>query len=437
MKGLIFLILTIASFSASAQTYYWVGRTSQWTPTAACESYRETMSDTQKQYFKLTVGVSGASGSCSFDESRDITYGRLISLYYTIKRYGDSCVTGKVYNESTGFCESPPEPENPCTSKQGQATNWKKTWASFEAYTSMGERANQGGCAVTISSMECGSNASGEFACWGSGTYTGDQDTTSGTVDDCLNPAACTPPEPTTSDSSQDCSVPTTNGSTTTYTCVTSSSAEQFAGSNCAYGEVNGTSGYHCTKPDYVPASDSQTRTDDVSETTNPDGSKTTTTTSTTHKTYCESGACNTTTTTTTTTKGTDAAGNPTGETTTCTGDECKGPEDPKDGKMPGTVPGPSTAEAFPKINNGNETPSYADTTEAFYDRISGAPIVAALGTIHVPTGGSCNIGSASLFGGSVSFDHFCDMAPQVFDGLRYLFLAIWAWAAIRLFFTA
>ncbi|MOA42781.1 hypothetical protein D3C78_1648610 [compost metagenome] len=104
---------------------------------------------------------------------------------------------------------------------------------------------------------------------------------------------------------------------------------------------------------------------------------------------------------------------------------------------MPGKVEGPEIGDALPKIGGDSEVATYAESAQAFYGRVGNSPLASALGTIEVPSGGSCNIGSASLFGGSVSFNHFCEIAPDVLSGLRYLFLAIWAWAAIRLFFTA
>jgi hypothetical protein len=336
-----------------------------------------------------------------------------------------------------GQCVTPPP--NPCAAKSGQATKWTSEYSSKSAYDSnpIRETASQGGCGVAVGSMQCAtSGLTGKFGCWGTGVYSGqEQAPTVGGVANCAEP--CQPPEPTTSDSSQSCTAPQVNNGTTSYTCNTESSASEFAGSNCAVGTVNGVTALHCTRPDYVPEAETNTRTDEVSETTNADGSKTTTTTSTTNNTYCQAGACTTTTTTTTTTSGTDAEGNPTGQQTTCTGDDCEEPEDPEEGEFPGSREMPDTAEAFPEIDPDGDTPDYGASSQAFFERLQSAPIVSALTSLTVPSGGSCNIGSAQLFGGSVSFNHFCDMAPQVLSGLRYLFLAIWAWAAIRLFFTA
>ncbi|WP_237562499.1 hypothetical protein, partial [Glutamicibacter soli] len=245
----------------------------------------------------------------------------------------------------------------------------------------------------------------------------------------------------------QNCTAPAVNSGTTTYTCITESNANEWANSNCAVGTVNGVQGLHCTQPDYVPESDNKKREDKVTEVTNPDGSKTTTTTSTTTTKHCKAGVCTTTTTTTTTTSGKDANGNPTGTTTTCKGDNCDNPttpgkdeseeEDEEEGDMPAPFAPGEKGDYLPQIGEGDEAPTYSESLDNFTNRVSNAPIVRGLTSISVPSGGSCSMGSAQLFGGSVSFNDFCTMAPQVLAGLRYLFLAIWAWAAIRLFFTA
>ncbi|MCY1533962.1 hypothetical protein D9M68_693160 [compost metagenome] len=83
------------------------------------------------------------------------------------------------------------------------------------------------------------------------------------------------------------------------------------------------------------------------------------------------------------------------------------------------------------------EVDELGDSASSYYARIRNAPIVQAVTSISVPTGGTCPTGVADTFLGAISFDSFCTLAPQVLAGLVWLFRAIWAWAAIRLFFTA
>lgn len=370
-----------------------------------------------------------------------------------------SCDAPKVM--SGGQCISPPTCDaskgeelvdgacvvtNQCATKKDQATPTWEEFPSAEAYRASC-KVSVGGCQVDTCSgstpTECATDGkTGKMACWGAGKFTGEKST--GTDD--ATAAQPPKPDPTVTGQNQTCAAPTVSGSTTTYTCITESTATESAGSSCAVGTVNGVQGLHCTKPDYVPEHDSKKREDQVSEVTNPDGSKTTTTTSTTTTTHCAAGACNTTTNVTTTTSGKDANGNPTGTTTTCSGDKCDNPttpgkdeseEEEEEGDMPAPFAPGDKGDYLPQIGEGQEAPTYSESLDNFTDRVSNAPIVRGLTSITVPSGGTCSMGSAQLFGGSVSFNDFCTMAPQVLAGLRYLFLAIWAWAAIRLFFTA
>ncbi|MCY1371034.1 hypothetical protein D9M69_581610 [compost metagenome] len=83
------------------------------------------------------------------------------------------------------------------------------------------------------------------------------------------------------------------------------------------------------------------------------------------------------------------------------------------------------------------EAEEIGDSTSQYYARIKAAPIVQALTSISVPTGGTCPTGVAQTWIGPIDFAAFCQLAPEVLAGLVWLFRAIWAWAAIRLFFTA
>jgi hypothetical protein len=349
-------------------------------------------------------------------------------------RLGDSCLAGQTYNAADGKCSAPAA--DPCASKSGTSSTFQKTYSSFAGYSPIYETTSQGGCGMTVGSMECGTSATGEFSCWGTGTYTGTSlaEQEGGGVQDCTE--NCTPPEPKSTTNDQQC---TANGSGG-FTCTTSSSSSEFASSECTVGSVGGSTGYVCVQSDYVPESAGATKTDDTTVTQNPDGTTTTTVTSSTDNTYCSGGGCTTTTTTTTGSTTTDAAGNVLGKTEDCTGPNCAGPtdetkeEEPEEFKAPSAYNAPDASAAMPVLE---EVPTYAETFASFKNRVGNAPLVAGLSNIAVPSGGSCDIGSANLFGGSISFNHFCTIAPSILSGLTYLFLAIWAWAAIRLFFTA
>lgn len=266
--------------------------------------------------------------------------GFYVDIYTETCPYGDNSDQGLTSGiKCNTSCDAPSSmvdgqcvaPSDPCFGRQGDPTPYFEQFPSYGDYQA-NCKVSVDGCQVDVCSgaaAECGTKATGEFACWGSGTFTGESST--GTENPTSPPDPETPPPPTTTDSSSGCTPPQVNGSTTTYTCVSESDSSQFADSNCAYGNVNGVEGMHCTKPDYVPESDTKTTTDNVTETSNPDGSTTTTKETTTDRTTCKAGECTTTSTTTTTTTSRDSSGATTGETSTCQGDKCDDPSTPQD----------------------------------------------------------------------------------------------------------
>lgn len=228
-----------------------------------------------------------------------------------------------------GQCVAPPP--DVCADSAGNSTPFFEQFPTYQDYQP-NCKVSVNGCQVDVCSgaaAECGTKDTGEFACWGSGTFTGES--SEGTENPTSPPDPETPPPPTSTSNSSDCSAPLVNGSTTSYTCVSESDSSQFSNSNCAVGQVNGVTALHCAEPDYVPQSDNKTVTDNVTKTDNPDGSSSTVTDSTTTRTTCKAGVCTTTTTTTTTTTDKDAAGNTTDETTECQGDKCDNPATPED----------------------------------------------------------------------------------------------------------
>ncbi len=181
-----------------------------------------------------------------------------------------------------------------------------------------------------------------------------------------------------------------------------------------------------------------------IDEKPNPDGSKTTTKTDTAKQTVCLANACTTTTTINKTTSIHGADGSLQSTTGTCTGALCaSGGKGDADGDGLGDCKGTDCGEeeggssAPPAMPELEKEDTYGETTSKFITRIKSAPLVAGISAIGLPEGGSCSIGSAQTWFGSIDFSVFCQLAPQILASLRYLFIAIWAWAAIRLFFTA
>lgn len=181
-----------------------------------------------------------------------------------------------------------------------------------------------------------------------------------------------------------------------------------------------------------------------IDEKPNPDGSKTTTKTDTAKQIVCLANACTTTTTINKTTSIHGADGSLQSTTGTCTGALCaSGGKGDADGDGLGDCKGTDCGEeeggssAPPAMPELEKEDTYGETTSKFITRIKSAPLVAGISAIALPQGGSCSIGSAQTWFGSIDFSVFCQLAPQILASLRYLFIAIWAWAAIRLFFTA
>ena len=472
--GFALLVLSGAA-SASSITYWQL--TPPWTPglrastaLGACQTYNPNVNASYR--------LSGAScyrtiwGSESFvgtvyPTTENCSFGN------TGLTCNASCDAPKVM--SGGQCITPPTCDaskgetlvdgvctvtNPCAAKKDQTAPFIQKWPSFHAYKASCS-GSVGGCAVDTCSGsvgQCGTNGeTGEYACWGTATYSGELATGSEQGGETPAPPI---PEPTTTEQSQTCTAPAVNGGTTTYTCVTESNATEFASSNCAIGTVNGVQGLHCTQPDYVPEHDSKTREDQVTEFTNPDGSKTTTTTSTTTTTHCAAGACNTTTNVTTTTSGKDANGNPTGTTTTCKGDNCDNPTTPgKDeseeeegedepttatfsgdgfGCGPGTDCAPSMDSAMQTMaGEDQKILGYSDSAQLVIDGFYASPLASALNGLSWPSSSVCPIYQLPVFGQTITISEHCPVVANISDFLSAVFLAIWSFAAIRLFMTA
>lgn len=460
---LLFLLIFISPLQLFAAEYSWYARDGNgyWgtgvSPSAACSviatkrNVNESQTNGGRTFSLVSVSkLTDTNFQCTIEYSWSTG-----SATYPVDafRSGDSCPPDTTYNAATGTCEGDPEVAR-CQSLEGQQTQGTTTGnvndpdatvgRSGNSYYNKQREFNMGGCKVDVglggSGGKCVFKADGTYACKFPVGYTGEVAESQSDMDELPEE-----PEPQkTADSEQDCSAWADAGNgTRSKSCTSTSTASEEGGSTCQRGDYNMT----CYKPTPTPESDTNIREDEITETSNPDGGKTTTTDSTTTNTHCLDGSCNTSTTNTSTTVITDGSGNVTGESSTCSGSNCTDPGADGDGEgdgpgeeetfvSPGGGEFGNASDALPSIGeDGDKT--YGEATQEYMDRIADSPIVSSITSISVPTGGSCSIGSASLFGGSVSFNHFCSMASDVLDGLRYIFLAIWAWAAIRLLFTA
>jgi hypothetical protein len=355
--------------------------------------------------------------------------------------YVPSCPEGQTWNPDIGFCVE----NDPCADLAGTSSGFKQSGNSSDPdpfyrpipgskYWSSPNFVVTNGCSMTVKlGTRCKVYGNGDYVCVGNAVYTGEtaspENSNVGPSGEDCSGVSCPPTDPVpTSTGDSECTnwVNDAEGRRT-RTCETTAEAAKPGQAACL---TDGS--LVCVSPAPTPESDTKTRVDDVKETTLADGGKKTETTSTTTKTYCLAGACNTTNTTNKTTVVTNGSGDVVSESGSCEGDNCQTPETPEEEKDQA----PEQAD-LPEVGDDGDL-SYSDSLDNFIDRVNGSPLISAVNSIAFPTGGgSCNMGSASLWGGSISFNSFCTMAPDILGGLRFLFLSIWAIAAVRLFMTA
>lgn len=327
---LVFLCFSHLSFSAD---YQWFSQFGDYSATAsspfsACSTALSKHNAANPLAGYSLVSVSKYSNpayfTCRFADKNGYSGD---SYVFYASRSGDSCPQESTYNPDTGECDS----DSSCASKKDQVSPFFDKYDSYDDYKPSC-RLNVDGCSLNIcdtASSECGTNGkTGEFACWGVGAFTGEPASENeGTASSDQPPM----PEPTVTDSNQSCSSPVSSGSTTTQNCTTQSESNENTRSGCTVSSSGGSTVLSCSGPKPKPTSDTKVRDDQITEETQPDGSKTKTTESTTTRTQCVQGTCTTTTTTTTTTESYGPDGTKTGESSSCAGDRCDNPATDKD----------------------------------------------------------------------------------------------------------
>jgi len=339
-----------------------------------------------------------------------------------------------------GQCVAPPD--NPCTVKSGGSQSFTKSGSSGDGYGTVSggyvagvQTACFGGCAVSTADQKCLGRVSGLYTCRGTAYYSGQQCSTTGVSTEIQENTSQDPPlVPQVISENKPCVY---SGSGDTQTCTSSEGIEK-EGQYC--GTLNGVK----TCVDSKPTKNGIEIQTTFKTETQPDGSKKTIKTDVATKTVCTgAGQCSSTSTTTTTTTNTDANGNTTGVTGSCTGEACPDKNGNPDGDGDGF--GDCTGDDCGDGEGGSvevpeleEQPNYGDSLQTYFDDIQGAPIVQAVTDISLPSGGNCPIYSATIdYVGTVSTSTACDLASNLLTPLHYLFLAIWAFVAIRTTMTA
>lgn len=427
MRFLYFALLFFVVSDSFAQEYKWRRLNSPTefnSPAAACSDYPISYPFSHLQF------VSESVANCFFDAGNGLK-----DEYQYVWRIGTTCPPDKTYNAETGECEAP-EP-NECEEKAGQETRFTMAGQAPDGNYGLHNgylhrktnHACIGSCVVQLTSSPCKTWTSGHYKCSGLAFFTGQQ---CGSESQVEGTASDTTPEVEKTD--KPCKYETVNG---VQVCTSQKTVDK-QGKDC--GQVNGVD----------VCIDKQPERDDVKiETTvktepTPDGGSKTTTTNEATVTKCQGiNNCNTTTTTTTKTETKDASGNTTDSKTICTGPHCGSGGDDEDGDGLGDCIGPSCAEVRSGGQGSGEgegfgdVMGYGDALDAFMGRVKNSPLGQSVSGIAVPGGGSCSMPSRSIpIIGSVSAQGMCDLA-HVLDGLRFVFLALFGFAAVRVVMSA
>lgn len=390
--------------------------------------------------------VPGASEnlfSCPY-ERRSATTGNVVSRgSIVVQRSGTGCTSPKVYDPLTGICSLPPDQ---CADREGDSEPFSKTGPRGDGYyttvkTSGGnlgvtpDSACLSGCAANLN-QECIYTISADrYICIGTAYFTGQS---------CIvgEPAVDSEPNPTdiepevTNDDEPCVYVQDGEGR---MVCVSRQVIEED-GQNCGTAGPPGSEQRVC-RPKEATKDEKKTETE-IEEKPTPDGGTETVKKDVHTETKCHGSPnnCTTTTTTTTTTTKKDGSGTTTKTEVKCTGAKCG--DDGKGGSGgggggSGNGDGEGEEEGGGNLPGNDDVPGFGESLGSFTSNIQGSPIVAAVGSISFPDGGSCNMPSSNVYMlGTISFDWFCQNA-NILDALYYVMLGVWALGAVRLFLEA
>ncbi|MFT0623297.1 hypothetical protein ACMHYQ_11665 [Ectopseudomonas guguanensis] len=276
-----------------------------------------------------------------------------------------------------------------------------------------------------VSVQFTGATGDGEFG------FTGNPDDG---VGPCDPDTGCTPATPPIETDRQPCTYVT--DAEGRQSC-TSFDYKGVPGESSQCGQVNGVMQCIAKKP---PTSNGTQIDTKVETKSNSDGTTTTTKTDIRTDVICSGpNACQSVTTKTTNVTIKDGNGNTTSSDTKCEGAKCSSGI----GKGDGTGTGDGDCIVNCDDENGQvsapelgEVATYAESIQAFQAAIEGSPIMSAVSSIAVTGSGSCNMGSTNTAIGTISLDYICNNSNWL-DSLYFVFLAVWALAAVRVLLSA
>lgn len=342
----LFLFLAFVSFSANAETYYWiVNNTSNVnfkvsssvkhvSATAACQYYVDNFIPTSTlsgHSYTMVMAPTNNSASCYIHLLH--TTNGVIKDFFTmpVTRFGTECPANSVYNPATGKCDG-----DPCLDKKDQDQRVSKSGIRNDGFVhcfkttdgkticSHATSACFNGCAVELpmgSGFKCTYDTAGQYRCSGSGYYSGTS---------CSSQVPSSDPDPDGNDpvpmeksSDEPCIFGTVNG-------VTSCEQRNRIDFEGIFGGEGNCTGDACNPTKDATSKEDKTKTE-ITSTTDENGVTTTTKKETKTQTKCigTDTDCSTSTTTKTTTTKTDGSGNTTSTTGTCTGPQCSSNTNP------------------------------------------------------------------------------------------------------------
>ncbi|MGR3611031.1 MAG: hypothetical protein ACU0BN_19550 [Sulfitobacter sp.] len=479
---IVFVVAFMPRF-ALAVDYSWRAEASPFptgpTAEAACRAYVKTKTTSQR-YINHTIDSTGTGGVCYWGPTTNTS----ISYTTGLKRYGDSCSNGEL-DPATGGCSVPPGGQacvgsSPAVSGFGHITNSEGqcvdyvnadlpsqcknlsgTSAPHTMYVSFDGDGNPltpppitaGGCAAVAAGVShCVMAPKRVFPTGGSIQPTGNTCKVlvsfTGAVggsgnklpvvtgpsgdSDALCKGDCPPVDPAPiGNQTQPC----------TYVYdgegrkVCSSSNFNYSPGNSSCGTVNGT--FQCIGK--APTTNGIVIDTTVTDTTNPDGSKTSVKKDTATQIVCNSPKpCVSTTTTNTTTTNYNSNGAKTGQSTSCTGPACsadgKGDKD-GDGLSDCAV-GQCSEEEGVSVGaqdwheKGDET--FATAFEGFTSRVSSAPVMKAGDKFFAfNPSGSCPVWSVNTWVFSFTLDQHCS-TDIPWDVIKAIIMACAGFVAFR-----
>lgn len=421
-------LLLIAPYSVTyAASYSW------------CSSFFQKCASSPATLCGPTPAGIGGSGAYKLSANGREGYctgsgGSVISNTY-FARSGDSCPAGTEYNELTGECKAP---DNPCQEKAGLSTFWSRSGTAPDDHVKIVNNmvfpptsGCVNSCAMETDRRRCTARSTGSYHCWGTGTFTGQKCSTSGTGSDFISEDQEVLPQPETIKAEEPC-VYSAEGDK--QVCNSKSEVES-EGVICA-SKSDGTQ-LCVTK---VPSKNGIDIRTEITKQILADGTSVTTKKDTATLTKCVGvNNCKSTSSTTTTTTTKDANGNIISSGSTCVGDACGGSGGGSSGgDQSNCAPGEECEEGFAGPEN-EEVPGFGESLGTFMSAVNGSPIVsAARDAFSIPSGGSCSFQPFTVpILGTLSFQAMCSWASDWLAPMRLLMLAVWAIVAVRTFLEA